>query len=181
MAHVFTGLQPFIAEASRLRGVAEDLVGQAKKSWHSKQIENTLGQLAEIDKNPFAPATAKTEAFAHVTNVILSMIASVEGCVHAAVEVAEAHGFDTSAIDFGAPLAKLEADFAAAKADFEAYRKEAADLLAKAQAEAQSVRDELITIRAAAEAAKPAAPEPAPVVAPPADATAKPAPKPTAK
>lgn len=181
MSYHFVGLRPFIDAASEARGVVGDAIGKAKSSWHATRIEEALGQLNELDKNPHAPVGAKTAAFEGVKAVITSMVAAVEGCVHAAVEVAEAHGLDASAIDFGAPLAKLEADFAAAKADFEANRKEAADLLAKAQAEAQTLRDEIAAIRAAAKPATPAAPEADPVVAPTVETPAKPAPKPTAK
>lgn len=133
--YVFPGLLPYIEAASKARNVDERYVGQAKKSWHSRQVENAIANLSEIDANPFAGAEAKLGAIAHAVGVALSLIATAEACADAIVEASKAHGIKVPELaDFSnaearkKAAAKLAADFDAAKVEIEALKAELAKL-----------------------------------------------------
>lgn len=138
--YVFQGLAPFIEAAAEVRKVDSHLIGQIKNSWHARQVQNTLGQIAQIAANPHAPANATDEVFSYVSNIVVSAVAGVEGCVAALVEVAKAHGLDLTHFDFLSAAESAKDELAKLKTDFDAFKAEAAKALDAANAEVAKLK-----------------------------------------
>lgn len=100
MKPVFRGLGPYIAKESSRLGLDPTMLSATADTWHVGQVQDALGRLDGLDRNPHVPSHAKTDVFAHAVKVIVSAAASLEACRKAALDSAEAHGLDASALDF---------------------------------------------------------------------------------
>lgn len=126
--YVFGGLHPYIETAAEGREVDPSLVGQSTGCWHAKQVQNTLGQLANIAANPEASPKALADAFAHAVGVASALIATSEACVKAISEAAGAFGVDVDDLDVFAQAAKDKKSALKLAADLKAARAEIASL-----------------------------------------------------
>jgi len=162
MPKPFQGLTPYIEGAADARGVDPEFVGPAKSSWHAKRVQDALGQLAEIDRNPALSesrkAASKRDAFARVGAILASAAAALDGLVEAARDVAEAHGLDASilgALDLRATQGELDA----IREEFDRHKAETGELVARLEAETLEHREALEKAKAERAEAKPE-PEP---------------------
>ncbi|APW59228.1 hypothetical protein [Paludisphaera borealis] len=80
--YTFPGLWPFIERAAEGRTLYQ--LGRARELWHSKQVQDALGQLPRLD-----PESRKA-LLAHVVQVRDSLAAVVEGVDLAIAEAAKA-------------------------------------------------------------------------------------------
>ncbi|AMV37359.1 hypothetical protein [Planctomyces sp. SH-PL62] len=78
----FPGLWPYIARAAEGRDLPH--LGQGRSLWHSKQVQDALGQLPALD------AESRRELLAHVRGVRDALAAAVEGIDLAVRETIEA-------------------------------------------------------------------------------------------
>ena len=76
--YIFPGLWPFIERVARGRNLHH--LGRARELWHCKQIQDSLGQLARLDR------ASQRELLAHVYQVRDSLALALEGCDEAILE-----------------------------------------------------------------------------------------------
>jgi hypothetical protein len=82
--YTFPGLWPFIERAAEGRSLYQ--LGRARELWHSKQVQDALGQLPRLD------AASRKALLAHAVQVRDSLAAVVEGVDLAIAEAARATG-----------------------------------------------------------------------------------------
>ena len=82
--YTFPGLWPFIERAAEGRSPYQ--LGRARELWHSKQVQDALGQLPRLD------AESRKALLAHAVRVRDSLAAVVEGVDLAIAEAARATG-----------------------------------------------------------------------------------------
>ena len=80
--YTFPGLWPFIERAAAGRSPYQ--LGRGRELWHSKQVQDALGQLPRLD------AASRKALLAHVVQVRDSLAAVVEGIDLAIAEAAKA-------------------------------------------------------------------------------------------
>jgi hypothetical protein len=80
--YVFPGLWPFIERAAEGRSLYQ--LGRGRELWHSKQVQDALGQVPRLDD------ASRKALMAHVARVRDSLAAVVEGIDLAIAETAKA-------------------------------------------------------------------------------------------
>lgn len=80
--YTFPGLQPFIERAGAGRTLPH--LGRSGSLWHSKQIQDALGQLPGLDRE------SRSQLLDHVKSVRDALAAAVEGIDLAVKETTEA-------------------------------------------------------------------------------------------
>ena len=70
-SYTFPGLWPYIERAAEGRDLP--FLGRGRELWHCKQVQDSLGQLANL------PDDARRELLAHVTSVRESLAAALGG------------------------------------------------------------------------------------------------------
>jgi hypothetical protein len=80
--YTFPGLWPFIERAAEGRSLYQ--LGRGRELWHSKQVQDALGQLPKLDE------ASRKALLVHVVRVRESLAAVVEGIDLAIAETAKA-------------------------------------------------------------------------------------------
>lgn len=78
--YIFPGLWPFIERVARGRDI--QFLGRAKELWHTRQVQDALGQIPRLDPE------SQRQLLEHVCRVRAALAVTLQGMDAAIVEVA---------------------------------------------------------------------------------------------